>query len=181
MTETKMQGSAKRSKINMEKLNQILEDMELPGPDSPKLPSHHQLGDYVHLVVSKEPNSVLWSGKVIKVHFSPSKVMYDLEFTVSIDNENKKRYTTRIHNVDGALVCSVEEYEAAAVFDVVYGAENIPKKHTDFSSVEVLIDLNGNKKDYRVGWYDFDEKGWKFHVSDTSALDLKYMKWTYIN
>ena len=40
----------------------------------------------------------------------PGKVTYDLEFTVSIDHENKKRHTTRIHNVDSAFVlkCTTE-------------------------------------------------------------------------
>jgi hypothetical protein len=74
-----------------------------------QLPSHCQIGDYVDLRVralgaGEHTGNLLDAGKVIKVCFSPGKVTYDLEFTVEIDHENKKRHTTRIHNVDSAFV-----------------------------------------------------------------------------
>lgn len=50
----------------------------------------------------------------------------------------------------------------------------------DGYSFDVLIDLNGNRKDFRVGWYDFDKKEWMFHVSDVSALEIEHLKWTYL-
>lgn len=95
-----------------------MKNVELPEIEQPTLPSHHQIGDYVHVVVSKaaseaDEESILYHGKVIKVHFGPGKLTYDLEFTVTVDTKNKKRYVTRIHNVDSALCCSIEEYEAS--------------------------------------------------------------------
>ena len=86
-----------------------METVKLPKwKGSPELPSAFQIDQFVNLVISKaaselDEDNVLHNGRVIKIHFAPGKVCYDLEFTVAIDNANKKRYTTRIHNVDGAL------------------------------------------------------------------------------
>lgn len=71
------------------------------------LPSHFQIGDYCDLILSegteKEFPQFLIAGRVTKVHFSESKVMYDLEFTYKIDHSEKFRHMTRIHNVDSVL------------------------------------------------------------------------------
>lgn len=47
-------------------------------------------------------------------------------------------------------------------------------------SVDVLCDVNGNRKEFRVGWYDFDDKAWQFHDTDRSWLEEKHLKWTYL-
>lgn len=47
-------------------------------------------------------------------------------------------------------------------------------------SDNVLIDLDGWRKDFAIGWYDHDNKEWMFHQEDKSLLDLKHMKWTYL-
>lgn len=92
-----------------------MEKVRLPKWEgAPLLPSAFQLGEYVNFSVSERSHvfadgNVLKHGKVIKVLFSPGKVCYDLEFTVAIDNANKKRYVTRIHNVDGALCEPVDD------------------------------------------------------------------------
>lgn len=78
-----MQGSAKRSTNTMQ-----------------KLPSQFQLGEFVKLEISKD--NILRNGQISKIHFSPSKVLYDLDFKV-IELEGKS-YSTRIHNVDSAFV-----------------------------------------------------------------------------
>lgn len=71
-----------------------------------RLPSHLQINDYADVILTKEGLSsranMLSAGKVIKVHFTESKVTYDFEFTTAI--EDNHRYTTRIHNVDSAFV-----------------------------------------------------------------------------
>jgi hypothetical protein len=46
-------------------------------------------------------------------------------------------------------------------------------------SEEVLIDLDGNRKDFRTGWYDFDDKAWRLHdKAEEKNIDLEHMKWT---
>lgn len=47
-------------------------------------------------------------------------------------------------------------------------------------SDNVLIDLDGWRKDFAIGWYDHDNKEWMFHQEDKSLLDLNHMKWTYL-
>lgn len=163
------------------------------------LPSSHQIGDYVHFVVSYHSpgylkNSVLWHGKVTKVHFDKGKVTYDLEFTVAIDNTNNIRHVTRVHNADSSLVISLEDWEKLEALrkDIEHespfnhggwhNSNEIPPKDEKevCASVEVLCDVNGNRKEFRVGWYDFDDKEWRFHDTDRSWLEEEHLKWAYL-
>lgn len=173
-----------------------MEKVELPEIEQLTLPSHHQIGDYVHVVVSKaaseaDEESILYHGKVIKVHFGPGKVTYDLEFTVTVDTKNKKRYVTRIHNIDGALCCSIKEYEDSKNEEKM--PEDSPFDHggwynsneiifpvnEDLISGDKLIDIDGNRKTFRVGWYDSDERQWHYyHEENDQPIDQKNMKWT---
>lgn len=49
-------------------------------------------------------------------------------------------------------------------------------------SVEVLIDLNGQRKSYGVGWYDYDNKCWRFHEYGRAAIFFHFAtaKWQYL-
>lgn len=58
---------------------------------------------------------------------------------------------------------------------------NHPEDLGEGYSKDVLIDMNGQRKDFQIGWYDFDERKWCFHVSDTSNLDLEKMEWRSIS
>lgn len=69
----------------------------------------------------------------------------------------------------------------AEVPQVFYsGVEFPPAKDEDGCSENVLIDLNGWRRDFRVGWYDHNNKQWMFHVDDISVLELDHMTWTYL-
>lgn len=63
------------------------------------------IGDHVDVIVSKMPDGTpgnyLVAGKVIRKHEQVEgyPCAYDLEFTVDIDHEAKKRHTMRIYNV----------------------------------------------------------------------------------
>lgn len=70
----------------------------LPELSANKLPSKYQIGDSVNLNFGGESFIV---GKVIKVHFTESKVSYDLE--VKVENPNTSWFT-RLYNVDSALI-----------------------------------------------------------------------------
>lgn len=78
-----MQGSAKRSVNTMQ-----------------KLPSQFQFGDPVKIELNKD--NTLNNGEIAKIHFSPSKVLYDIDFKVI--EIGGKSYSTRIHNIDSAFV-----------------------------------------------------------------------------
>lgn len=45
-------------------------------------------------------------------------------------------------------------------------------------SQDVLIDLDGEKKHWAIGWYDYDEKAWRFYQSDVSHLAPEDALWT---
>lgn len=53
------------------------------------------------------------------------------------------------------------------------------KKKSEYS-IDVLIDLNGYRKDWAIGWYDFSDKEWRFHQDDVSLLELDQMRWMYL-
>jgi hypothetical protein len=49
----------------------------------------------------------------------------------------------------------------------------------DGYSIDVLIDLDGNRKDFRIGWYDFDDKKWRLHYQSAEIqIEVEHMKWT---
>lgn len=75
---------------------------------STKLPSRFQIGDEVAI---RQTSFFAALARVIKVHFSESKVLYDLEVCLNFDPTPRKEETgeikmisTRIYNVDSALV-----------------------------------------------------------------------------
>ncbi len=72
-----------------------------------KLPSRFQNGDKVSLKF--EPWLVVTTGEVIKVHFTESKVLYDVE-VVLYPGVEAECYT-RIYNIDSTLL-SPSEYKS---------------------------------------------------------------------
>lgn len=70
------------------------------------LPSKFQIGDKVNLNFYRCGN--LYGGEVVKVHFAPGKVLYDIELPVRSDpstEETEKIINyTRLYNVDSAFV-----------------------------------------------------------------------------
>ena len=70
-----------------------------------RLPSRFQLGDEVS--VRFRPDFVINQATVIKVHFTESKVLYDLEVKITFDaNEDHPAgwSTTRVYNIDSTIV-----------------------------------------------------------------------------
>ena len=70
-----------------------------------KLPSAHQIGHKVNVLF--DGNGRLSNCEIIKVHFSESKVMYDLEVPIEAIN-GKSRDATRIYNVDSVFISSAK-------------------------------------------------------------------------
>ncbi len=46
----------------------------------------------------------------------------------------------------------------------------------DYSD-DVLIDIDGNRKFFHVGWFDHSERKWRFRDADTPEIDLEHGKW----
>ena len=50
-------------------------------------------------------------------------------------------------------------------------------------SVDVLIDVDGNRKNFEIGWWDYDDQLWRFHNVDANELhDIvdKKLLWAYL-
>lgn len=66
-------------------------------------------------------------------------------------------------------------------FDIWHQATELPDHsgEEDSYSDDVLIDLDGNRETFRVGWYDFDEHAWMLYDTDSAVID-EYAKWRYL-
>lgn len=65
-----------------------------------KLPSTHQFGDEVNVTFF---NNGVFTGTVVKIHFTESKVFYDLEVEFKYKGLDELG-STRVYNVDSAFV-----------------------------------------------------------------------------
>lgn len=71
------------------------------------LPSRFQHGDPV--VVHFRKSGIIQNCKVIKIHFTESKVSYDLE--VKWEGEDGDMYTDRLYNIDSAVVFPPDHFD----------------------------------------------------------------------
>jgi hypothetical protein len=83
------------------------------GETAPKLPSRYQLGDDV--VLDFNDAGRVKNGKVIKVHFTESKVLYDVEilshYQTLSGQYGEEVYRSRLYNVDSCNVFSALQME----------------------------------------------------------------------
>lgn len=66
------------------------------------LPSQFQVNDRVKLDFFKE--GTVTGCKIIKIHFSESKVLYDVEISSTYKNKPDEKWSTRLYNVDSNFV-----------------------------------------------------------------------------
>jgi len=93
---------------NNDLVNQVLDDWDEPNPKQ-KLPSNFQVGEQVSILF--RPDFLVTKAVVTKVHFTASKVQYDLDVHIRIaesDSHPEGFTTTRIHNIDAAIVSPME-------------------------------------------------------------------------
>lgn len=69
------------------------------------LPSRFQLDDLVQVNLG-EDIGVIKNAKIIKIHFSKGKIMYDLQIDVI---NGRSSWNTRLYNIDSIFVEPIEE------------------------------------------------------------------------
>lgn len=90
-----------------QKVEAILANWGKPNPNQ-ELPSRFQLGNNVNINFYNAGS--LTGGKIIKVHFSPGKVMYDLEILVKLSPAgDEHNMYTRLYNVDSVFVKHLDD------------------------------------------------------------------------
>lgn len=97
-------------------------------------------------------------------------------FAAQIDNS--AAYFTLIGIID-ELAGIAESLDATWHDHEAVPEEVIHEGERQGYSDDVLIDLDGHRKDYAIGWYDFDTKEWaldseKFTQDD---IDHEHMSW----
>ena len=83
----------------------------------------------------------------------------------------------------GANPEPTERNESALHFTNFHDMDDHPEVGDEGYSDDVLIDLDGWRKDFRIGYYDKDN-GWQVyqhaHDGEETKLDLKHGKWTHL-
>jgi hypothetical protein len=96
---------------------------------------------------------------------------------------------TRRYSIDGpesrlfieAAIWGFRLFEKSVLGVVFFEpATLLPSNNGDGYSDDVLIDLNGLRKHFAIGWYDYDQKKWYFHQEDNSYFKPADMTWTYL-
>lgn len=70
------------------------------------------------------------------------------------------------------------------VADSWHGADDLPEDQLTHEGVneklsdDVLIDVDGRRKNYVIGWYTFTYKRWMAHDSTPYELRSKHLKWS---
>lgn len=66
------------------------------------------------------------------------------------------------------------------IFDIWHPISEHPTQDGDEDySDDVIIDLDGYRETFRVGWYDFENQAWRLHDLD-SAVEEDNAKWSYL-
>lgn len=85
--------------------------------------------------------------------------------------------------LDPVNMKSDEDDNSALHFTNFHSMDEHPETGEDGYSDDVLIDLDGWRKDFRIGYYDKDN-GWEVYQhyldGESTKLDLKHGKWTYL-
>jgi len=161
-----------------------------------ELPSAFQPGQKIGLQGLINALQSANTGKLVSVSFTKDKVKYNIQVPLVSDGEVLGYF--RLANIDSELVHAPFENgfhynDKVAIearrqdqdspepfFDAnFHGYNDIPRSlmtshYGAQTSDEVLIDLDGNRKYFSIGWYDFDELKW---ISQEGEVE-KTMVWT---
>ena len=69
------------------------------------------------------------------------------------------------------------------VFDAnTFGPDEAPVPDSQENGMrltqDVLIDLDGNRSVFRIGWYDYDEREWILHADGVTVGT--HMRWSFL-
>lgn len=74
----------------------------------------------------------------------------------------------------------VKQVKAPAPEYGVYSAHplnELPEVYNEGMSRQMVIDMDGNRKNFQLSHYDFDQNEWVFAEDDTSLLERDYAMW----
>lgn len=130
-----------------------------------------------------------------------------LEHESEAEAKQRTVNTTRLYNIDSDFVVSrqewldwnqskpafevyhpellsnvAEEKQSIASFQQAFGYDNPPPVSEQDApmSEDVLVDMDGNRKHFVIGWYDHSEKEWILRAKDTSLLEPEHAQWMYL-
>ena len=71
------------------------------------------------------------------------------------------------------------------VFDAnTFGHDEVPvpDSYTEGMKItqDVLIDVDGNRDTFRVGWYDHDDGEWRLHDVNAMQYIDNHMRWSFL-
>jgi hypothetical protein len=121
-----------------------------------------KLGYFVKVVLhrkgseSDDPDSILYFGKIVKVHLSYGTPTYDIEFTQSIDYELLKRTTTRIHNVSEEIIELQLNGETGKPFTATKNTHSLAEWILEYKKV-----LLRNEGQYEDGFKSITEEDYR--------------------
>jgi hypothetical protein len=67
------------------------------------------------------------------------------------------------------------------IFDTAYTSKQLPPRdeNEDDLSDYVLIDMDGKRENFFVGYYNFSIGSW--YTRHGEVIDLDHMRWTFLN
>lgn len=101
-------------------------------------------------------------------------------------SERAKALASEIHDSKKwqLMVGIIDELAGIAEASTVYyGATDTPPSigENEGYSDDVLIDIDGYRKHFSIGYYDYDNKRWFIRDEESRPdLDLEHMSWTYL-
>lgn len=128
-----------------------------------------KLGYYVKVVLHRQlttvddPDSILYFGKIVKIHISDGNPTYDIEFTLSIDYDLLKRKTIRIHNVPEEIIELQVNGETGKPFTATKNTHSLSEWILEYK--KVLLKREGEYKDEFKSinandYYDYYQDGY---------------------
>lgn len=62
-----------------------------------------------------------------------------------------------------------------------FGPDEAPVEQAHGYSTDVLIDIDGNRTDFRIGWYEYDTKEWRLHdIHAQHCIVKRGMRWSFL-
>lgn len=123
-----------------------------------------------------------------EIHKAAAYLVDNMNF-VSYRSIDPSEHMYRERQIRGAIstvlnVMAAVDKTKPKVFDAnTFGPDEVPAAVTVDEvnygySCDVLIDVDGNRNNFRIGWYDYDEEEWMTHSKNHTVTDG--MRWSFL-